>query len=56
MVNLTLSSDQIYHMTRLYDTLRDMDFDLNKEQTEVFDMILDKDGEVFPLEKSYQGA
>ena len=56
MVNLNLSSDQIYHMTRLYDTLRDMDFDLNKEQSEVFDMILDKDGEVFPLEKSYQGA
>lgn len=56
MVKLNLSSDQIYHMTRLYDTLRDMDFDLNKEQTEVFDMILDKDGEVFPLEKSYQGA
>ena len=56
MVNLNLSSDQIYHMTRLYDTLRDMDFDLNKEQTEVFDMILNKDGEVFPLEKSYQGA
>lgn len=56
MVKLNLSSDQIYHMTRLYDTLRDMDFDLNKEQTEVFDMILNKDGEVFPLEKSYQGA
>ena len=43
-------------MTRLYDTLRDMDFDLNKKQTEVFDMILNKDGDVFPLEKSYQGA
>ena len=56
MVNLNLSPNQIYHMTKLYDTLRDMDFDLNKEQIKVFDMILDKDGEVFPLEKSYQGA
>ena len=43
-------------MTKLYDTLRDMDFDLNKKQTEVFDMILNKDGDVFPLEKTYQGA
>tara|TARA_B100001939_G_scaffold341195_1_gene350467 strand:- start:1481 stop:1648 length:168 start_codon:yes stop_codon:yes gene_type:complete len=55
-MNIYLTTNQIYHMTKLYDTLRDMDFDLNKEQTEVFDMILDKDGEVFPLEKSYQGA
>ena len=55
-MNIYLTTNQIYHMTKLYDTLRDMDFDLNKEQTKVFDMILDKDGEVFPLEKSYQGA
>ena len=55
-MNIYLTTNQIYNMTKLYDTLRDLDFDLNKEQTEVFDMILDKDGEVFPLEKSYQGA
>lgn len=55
-MNIYLTTNQIYHMTKLYDTLRDMDFDLNKEQTEVFDMILDKDGEVFPIEKTYQGA
>ena len=54
-MNIYLTTNQIYHMTKLYDTLRDMDFDLNKEQTEVFDMILDKDGEVFPIEKTYQG-
>ena len=55
-MNIYLTTNQIYHMTKLYDTLRDMDFDLNKEQPEVFDMILDKDGEVFPIEKTYQGA
>lgn len=55
-MNVYLTTNQIYHMTKLYDTLRDMDFNLNKEQTEVFDMILDKDGEVFPIEKTYQGA
>tara|TARA_A100001011_G_scaffold109499_1_gene116063 strand:- start:3834 stop:4001 length:168 start_codon:yes stop_codon:yes gene_type:complete len=55
-MNVYLTTNQIYHMTKLYDTLRDMDFNLNKEQTEVFDMILDKDEEVFPIEKTYQGA
>ena len=55
-MKMYLNTNQIYHMTKLYDTLRDMDFDLNKEQSEVFDMILEKDEGIIPLEKSYQGA
>ena len=38
-VNLT--GDQLYHMVKLYDLLRDMDFELSDEQIQVFENIQD---------------
>ena len=34
-----MSFDESYQMTKLWDTLRDMDFDLNDHQTAVFERI-----------------
>ncbi|AGG54314.1 hypothetical protein CYWG_00030 [Cyanophage S-SSM6b] len=41
MVTINLSNDQLYNMVKLYDILRDMDFDLNDEQIAVFDNLQD---------------
>ena len=38
-VNLT--GDQLYHMVKLYDLLRDMDFELSETQVEVFEKLQD---------------
>ena len=40
MINIPLTNDQIYNMVKLYDILRDMDFELSPKQTNVFDKIL----------------
>ena len=40
MTNLTLSNDELYEFVKLYDILRDMDFELTPNQTNVFDKIL----------------
>ncbi len=39
MLNIPMSFDESYQMTKLWDTLRDMDFDLNDHQTAVFERI-----------------
>lgn len=41
MTNVPISFDEAYQMTRLYDTLRDMDFELTDNQIAVFDKLLD---------------
>ena len=38
-INIPLTNDQIYNMVKLYDILRDMDFELNDHQIETFDTI-----------------
>jgi len=40
MINMPISFDESYQMTRLYDTLRDMDFELTDNQVAVFERIL----------------
>ena len=37
---LRLSHDELYQFVKLYDTLRDMDFELTEHQTNVFDKVL----------------
>lgn len=39
MINVPLTNDQVYQMIKLYDLLRDMDFELTEHQTEAFDTI-----------------
>tara|TARA_B100001094_G_C17447002_1_gene446396 strand:- start:1 stop:297 length:297 start_codon:yes stop_codon:yes gene_type:complete len=36
---LRLSHDELYEFVKLYDTLRDMDFELTEHQTNVFDRV-----------------
>ena len=36
-----MNGDQIYQMVKLYDLLRDMDFELSDEQIQVFENIQD---------------
>ena len=36
-----MNGDQFYHMVKLYDLLRDMDFELSDEQIQVFENIQD---------------
>ncbi len=39
MINLSLSYDEQYEAIKLYDILRDMDFELTDKQQAVFDKI-----------------
>ncbi len=39
MINLSLSYDEQYEAIKLYDILRDMDFELTEKQQAVFDKI-----------------
>ncbi|BCU94650.1 MAG: hypothetical protein CM15mV6_0020 [uncultured marine virus] len=39
MINLSLSYDEKYEIIKLYDILRDMDFELTDKQSAVFDKI-----------------
>ena len=43
MINIPFTNDQVYNMVKLYDLLRDMDFELTEKQTNVFDKILSMD-------------
>ena len=42
MINVT--NDELYDFIKLYDILRDMDFELTEHQTNVFDKILSMGG------------
>ena len=39
-----VTNDELYEFVKLYDTLRDMDFELTENQTNVFDKILSMEG------------
>ena len=41
MINIPLTNDQIYNMVKLYDILRDMDFELSETQVQVFEKLQD---------------
>ena len=41
---LRLTNDELYEIVKLYDILRDMDFELTPNQTNVFDKILTMEG------------
>ena len=41
---LRVTNDELYEFVKLYDTLRDMDFELTTNQTNVFDKILSMEG------------
>ena len=43
MRTLHLTNDELYEFVKLYDLLRDMDFELTENQTNVFDKILSMD-------------
>ena len=40
LINVKLTFDERYEFIKLYDILRDMDFELSPKQTNVFDKIL----------------
>ena len=39
MINIPFTNDQVYNMVKLYDILRDMDFELTPLQESVFEKI-----------------
>ena len=39
MINLKLTNDEQYQFIKLYDILRDMDFELTEKQISVFEKI-----------------
>jgi len=39
-----VTNDELYEFVKLYDILRDMDFELTEKQTNVFDKILTMEG------------
>ena len=41
---IRVTNDELYEFVKLYDILRDMDFELTPNQTNVFDKILTKEG------------
>ena len=44
MKTINVTNDELYEFFKLYDILRDMDFELTPNQTNVFDKILTKEG------------
>ena len=44
MRTIHVTNDELYEFVKLYDTLRDMDFELTTNQTNVFDKILSMEG------------
>jgi len=44
MKTIDVTNDELYEFVKLYDILRDMDFELTTNQTNVFDKILTKEG------------
>ena len=44
MRTILVTNDELYEFVKLYDILRDMDFELTPNQTNVFDKILTKEG------------
>ena len=51
MINIPFTNDQIYNMVKLYDILRDMDFELTPLQESVFEKI-----QCVQTYSTYQGA
>ena len=43
MHNFQLTFDEQYELVKLYDLLRDMDFELTPNQTSVFEKVLDSE-------------
>ena len=41
---IRVTNDELYEFVKLYDLLRDMDFELTPNQTNVFDKILTMEG------------
>ena len=41
---IRVTNDELYEFVKLYDLLRDMDFELTENQTNVFDKILEMEG------------
>jgi hypothetical protein len=58
MVNVELTFDEVYQFVKLYDILRDMDFELTPLQESVFEKIQTGDYLVktHPSSQYYQGA
>ena len=44
MKTINVTNDELYEFVKLYDILRDMDFELTPNKTNVFDKILTKEG------------
>jgi len=43
MRTIHVTNDELYEFTKLYDTLRDMDFELTDLQESVFEKVLEMD-------------
>ena len=48
---ITLTEEQSYGMVKLYDILRDMDFELSKHQNAAFMQILDTHIKVYSIKQ-----
>ena len=46
MKTINVTNDELYEFVKLYDILRDMDFELTEKQTNVFDKILTMEGKL----------
>ena len=44
MRTIHVTNDELYEFVKLYDLLRDMDFEFTENQTNVFDKILSMEG------------
>ena len=56
MIDLELTFDEQYEFIKLYDILRDMDFELTPLQESVFEKIQCVHSELFKSHSVYQGA
>ena len=51
-MNIDITNDERYEFIKLYDILRDMDFELTDNQVSVFEQIQEQENELFKLARS----
>ena len=51
-MNIDITNDERYEFIKLYDTLRDMDFELTDNQVSVFEQIQEQENQLLKLARS----
>ena len=51
-MNIDITNEERYEFIKLYDILRDMDFELTDNQISVFDKVQEQENELFKLARS----